>query len=126
MNDVTYSCGLEAVLDLIGGKWKLLILFHLKGQRRRFGELRRCLGSVSEKMLGQQLRELASDGIVRRIDFQTVPPHVEYEMTELGQNLAGAVMPLCQWGLAHMDTIVDIARHRPVLAGKDEPRQLAR
>jgi DNA-binding HxlR family transcriptional regulator len=126
MNDVTYSCGLEAVLDLIGGKWKLLILFHLKGQRRRFGELRRCLGPVSEKMLGQQLRELASDGIVRRIDFQTVPPRVEYEMTELGKNLARAVMPLCQWGQTHMDTVVDIARQRAVLAGKDEMPQLAR
>ena len=112
MTSPRFSCGLEAVLDLVGGKWKLLILFHLKGGRKRFGELKRALGSVSMKMLSQQLKEMASDGLVRRIDFQTVPPHVEYEMTELGQDLGRAVMPLCRWGSSRMDEIIAISRRR--------------
>ncbi|WP_460534053.1 winged helix-turn-helix transcriptional regulator [Chitinimonas naiadis] len=74
MSTPPFSCGLEAVVHLIGGKRKLLILFHLSSKRCRFSELRRLLGDVSEKVLSQQLKEMTRDGLVRRIDFQTVPP----------------------------------------------------
>lgn len=93
-----FSCGLEAALSVIGGKWKFLILFHIGAERRRFGELRRLVVGISEKMLIQQLREMERDGIIDRRDFREVPPRVEYSMTEFGHSLGQAVAPLCAWG----------------------------
>ncbi|MBC6982470.1 helix-turn-helix domain-containing protein [Caulobacter sp. 17J80-11] len=103
--DRSFGCGLEAALAVIGGKWKLLILYHLGPGPRRFGELRRLVGGVSEKVLIQQLREMERDGLVERRDYQTVPPKVEYALTEFGRTLAVAAAPLCEWGSAHMARI---------------------
>jgi len=114
MSEPAFRCGMEAVLDLVGGKWKLLILYHLRGDTHRFSELRRLVGSVSEKMLSQQLKEMATDGLVRRIDFKTVPPHVEYELTALGLDLCGAMKAICDWGSRNMDEIVSINRARNI------------
>lgn len=115
MKDVPFSCGMEAVLDLVGGKWKLLILYHLvHGQQMRFSELRRLVGSVSEKMLSQQLKEMACDGLVRRIDFRTVPPHVEYALTSFGKDLAKTLQPLCAWGAENMEEIGAISAARAI------------
>ena len=112
MSDAVYRCGMEAVLELIGGKWKLLILYHLSRERLRFSEVRRRVGRVSEKMLGQQLKEMTADGLVRRFDFKTVPPHVEYEATPLGLDLCGSMVPMCEWGTRNMDEISSISRAR--------------
>ncbi|MFG1427716.1 winged helix-turn-helix transcriptional regulator [Roseixanthobacter glucoisosaccharinicivorans] len=114
MSKASFGCGMEAVLDLVGGKWKLLILYHLYGPPRRFGELRRLVGNVTEKMLSQQLREMSTDGLVRRIDYRTVPPHVEYELTGFGQDLCRSLQPLCEWGTRNMAelTAVSAARAR--------------
>jgi DNA-binding HxlR family transcriptional regulator len=112
MSEVQFRCGMEAVLELVGGKWKLLILFHLSGKRHRFSELRRLVGNVSEKMLSQQLKEMTRDGLVRRTDFQTVPPHVEYELEDLGIDLGRAMRPVCQWGARNMAEIAKIADAR--------------
>jgi len=114
MTSGRFGCGLEAVLDLVSGKWKLLVLFHLNGSRLRFGELRRALGSVTEKMLSQQLQQLVADGLVTRIDYGTVPPRVEYELTDLGADLSEALRPLCQWGTTNMDRIDSISRSRGI------------
>jgi DNA-binding HxlR family transcriptional regulator len=100
-----YSCGLEAALDVIGGKWKPLILWHLDAQPRRFGELRRRVTGISEKMLIQQLRELEADGAVRRRAYPEIPPRVEYSLTGFGLSLHRALAPLCHWGAEHMETI---------------------
>lgn len=105
---------MEAVLDLVGGKWKLLILYHLHGGRRRFSDLRRLVGDVSEKMLSQQLKELAADGLVRRIDYKTVPPHVEYEPAAFGHDLCRSMRPLCEWGSTNMGEIARIAEARAI------------
>jgi DNA-binding HxlR family transcriptional regulator len=91
-------CGAEAIIDLVGGKWKLLILFHIGDGRRRFGDLRRLIENVSEKILSQRLKEMVADGLLRRIDFEVVPPRVEYELTEFGKGLTSAMHPLCEWG----------------------------
>ena len=100
-----HGCGLEAALAVVGGKWKPIVLWHLSGGARRFGELRRLVMGISEKMLIQQLREMEADGIVARKDFREVPPRVEYALTEFGVSLAGALRPLCDWGREHMARI---------------------
>jgi DNA-binding HxlR family transcriptional regulator len=112
-------CGLEAALLVMGGKWKPLILFHLGPGKRRFGELRRLVSGVSEKMLIQQLRELQADGIIERADFKEIPPKVEYSVTPLGRTLAEALAPLCAWGVVHSEAIETIRLRRPPAVGAE-------
>ena len=113
MKEAPFNCGMEAVLDLVGGKWKLLILYHLvHGNQLRFSELRRLVGNVSEKMLSPQLKEMACDSLVQRIDFRTVPPHVEYALTSFGKSLALTLQPVCAWGSENMEEIDAISSAR--------------
>ena len=98
MKKDAFTCGLDAALFVIGGKWKPLILFHLAHGTRRYGELRRAIGSVSDKVLIQQLKELQADGIIDRVDFGEIPPKVEYSLTAFGRTLGKALAPLCEWG----------------------------
>jgi len=100
-----YICGLGPALDVVGGKWKALILWEINTQPRRFGELKRLLPRVSEKVLTQHLRELERDGIVHREVFREVPPRVEYSVTELGAELNEALGPLGDWGEKHKERI---------------------
>ena len=97
-----YQCGIDAAMDVVGGKWKVLILWALEERPRRFGELRRELPGVSEKVLASHLRELEDDGIVLREDYAEVPPRVEYSLTELGRGLNRALEPLGLWGREHV------------------------
>jgi DNA-binding HxlR family transcriptional regulator len=105
-----YSCGLEAALQVIGGKWKVLILWALRDVPRRFGDLRRQIPGISEKMLIQHLKEMEADGIVTRKDYKEVPPRVEYALTSFGRTLHDALAPLSEWGQKHMRRIA--ACHR--------------
>ncbi len=98
MKKTHYTCGLEASLELIQGKWKFLVLWNLAGGPKRFGELRRLVGGVSEKMLIQELKELVADGLAIREDYKEVPPKVVYCLTEAGMSLAEACKPLCTLG----------------------------
>ncbi|MET8650433.1 MULTISPECIES: winged helix-turn-helix transcriptional regulator [Nocardia] len=101
-----YFCGIDAAMDVIGGKWKVLILWELEANGvRRFGQLRRGLPGVSEKMLIQHLRELEADGIIAREIFAEIPPRVEYELTQLGSELNSALRPLGAWGRERIDRI---------------------
>jgi len=100
-----YGCGLEAALDVIGGRWKVLILWQSREGPRRFGELKRLVAGISEKMLIQQLRQMEADGIVRRRVYHEVPPKVEYSLTPFGASLQAALAPLCDWGERHMKRI---------------------
>ncbi|WP_227982293.1 winged helix-turn-helix transcriptional regulator [Nocardia spumae] len=101
-----YLCGIDAAMDVVGGKWKALILWDLDTHgTRRFGELRRGLPGVSEKVLIQQLRELEQDTIVHREVYPEVPPRVEYSLTPFGAELNSALAPLGAWGRARMDRI---------------------
>ncbi len=93
-----YACGIDAAMDVIGGKWKGLILWALEMRPHRFGELRRELPGVTEKVLTQQLRELEEDGIAHREVYEEVPPRIEYSLTPLGVSLNEAPAPLGQWG----------------------------
>jgi DNA-binding HxlR family transcriptional regulator len=100
-----YRCGLGPALEIIGGKWKPLILWELAQRPVRFSELKRRVPGISEKMLIQQLRELESDGIVHREIFHEVPPRVEYSITEFGTTLNKALEPLCEWGEKYAERI---------------------
>jgi DNA-binding HxlR family transcriptional regulator len=100
-----FLCGLDAAVDVVGGKWKPLILWALSVQPRRTGELRRELDGISEKVLIQQLRELQRDGIVERIVHEQVPPKVVYSLSEAGVALDQALAPLGAWGQQHLDRI---------------------
>ncbi|KMS70966.1 transcriptional regulator [Streptomyces viridochromogenes] len=93
-----YVCGTDAAMDVIGGKWKVVILWELSERPHRFGELRRELPGVTEKVLAAQLRELEADGIVHREAYDEVPPRVEYSLTPLGVSLNAALAPLGTWG----------------------------
>lgn len=107
MSTSPFTCGLDAAVAVVGGKWKPLILWALQDEPRRFGELRRHVPGVSEKMLTQQLRELEADGIVHREVYREVPPRVEYSLTTLGRSLHTALLPLGDWGEANFSAIVE-------------------
>src|ERR1700681_2884559 len=110
-----FTCGLDAALFVLGGKWKPLILFHLAHGTRRYGALRRAIGSVSDKVLIQQLKELQADGIIDRVDFGEIPPKVEYSLTAFGRTLGKALIPLCEWGTKHSSQVEAIVARRKVL-----------
>lgn len=93
-----YGCSVEAALDVIGGKWKGVILFHLTAGTHRFGELQRLIPNVTRRMLTLSLRELERDGLVHREVYKQVPPKVEYSLTEYGQTLKPIIRSLRVWG----------------------------
>ena len=110
--DGQYSCSVEATLDVIGGKWKGVILFHLLEGARRFGELRRLLPDVTQRMLTLQLRELEEAGIVHREVYREVPPKVEYSLTPFGKSLEPILLLMRDWGDAYMAQLLAFRRER--------------
>lgn len=94
-------CPVTATMGVIGGKWKPIILWSLSGGTRRFGELRRHIPAVTQKMLTQQLRELEADGVVLRRVYAEVPPKVEYSLTDYGRTLLPILRAMSRWGKAH-------------------------
>lgn len=99
--DCSEGCPVEAALELIGGKWKGLALYHLMDGPVRFNELKRQMGDVTQRMLTKQLRELEADCLIRREVFPVVPPKVEYSLTRKGESLRAIIMALREWGLEH-------------------------
>ncbi|MCS3843620.1 helix-turn-helix domain-containing protein [Microbacterium sp. AK031] len=91
------GCSTRVVLDHIMSKWGVLVLSSLSDGTRRWGELRREVDGISEKMLASTLRTLANDGLVHRESFPAVPPHVEYSLTPLGVDLMERMLPLVAW-----------------------------
>ena len=90
-------------MDVIGGRWRTVLLSRLKEGVHRYGELRRLVPGISEKMLSQRLRELEADGLIVRRDRERVPPHVEYKLTEEGRSLAPVLQALYDWGAARAE-----------------------
>lgn len=100
----TTVCPIEHALSHIGGKWKLVIIWHLSSaEAMRYGELKRSLGEVTHKMLSQQLKELENDGLIHREAYQQIPPKVEYSLTELGKSLLPVLSAMSTWGQNHHD-----------------------
>jgi len=108
IHDMT-PCPINEALDVFAGRWKPEILWHLKDNCVRFNQLQRLIGKVSQKMLTQQLRELERDGLVKRTQYQEIPPRVEYECTKLANSLADIFDTLVLWGSEHS---VEIAQAR--------------
>lgn len=92
---------MELALDLIGGKWKSLILWHLGESTLRFSALKRTMPGITQKMLTQQLRELERDGLVSRFIYTEVPPKVEYSLTDAGKTLLPVLVMLYEWGISY-------------------------
>ena len=95
------ECPIRTTLDVIGGKWKPLILFQLKHGPRRFSALRRSIPDVTQKMLTDRLKELERDGIVHREVYAVVPPKVEYSLTPYGEGLKPILAAMAEWGAGH-------------------------
>lgn len=96
--DCSPGCAVEAAISLIDGKWKCVVLFHLLSGTLRFNEIRRCIPSVTQRMLTNQLRELEADGLILRKVYAQVPPKVEYSLSALGQTLTPVLTALKSWG----------------------------
>lgn len=99
--DCSKGCPVEAALELFGGKWKGIVLYHLLDGTKRFNELKRKLGNVTQRMLTKQLRDLEENGLISRKVYAEVPPKVEYRLTEKGKSLRPILLALEKWGVRY-------------------------
>ena len=100
--ETTNYCPVSATLDLIGGKYKALIIWHLSEKTLRFSELHKLLSGATAKMLTQQLREMESQNLIHREVYPVVPPKVEYSLTELGKSLMPVLISMRDWGADYL------------------------
>lgn len=107
-----YRCPVEATVDILGGKWKAVILYYLFEGPKRFNQLKRLLPEVTQRMLTLQLRDLELDGIVHREIYPEIPPRVEYSLTEFGTSLGPIIVQMCDWGEMYMEQIQARKRQR--------------
>lgn len=98
-----YNCPVDATISKIGGKYKAVILYHLKGETLRYNEIKRKIKKITDKMLAQQLHELEDDKLINRKVYPVVPPKTEYSLTELGQSLSPILDAMCSWGQQFME-----------------------
>ena len=100
--DIRDNCPVEATLEMIGGKYKALILWHLSENKLRFSELRKAITNATPKMLTQQLRELEAHNLIHREVFPVIPPKVEYSLTETGRSLMPILVAMRDWGAGYL------------------------
>ncbi|MEM6803625.1 MAG: helix-turn-helix domain-containing protein [Bacteroidota bacterium] len=93
-----FHCALDVTMHYIGGKWKTVVLWYLRKEKKRFGELKALIPDITDKMLSIQLRALVEDGIINRTVFPEVPPRVEYSLTDEGKSLIPVVEAIASWG----------------------------
>lgn len=103
MKNFEKKCPMRTTLQIIGGKWKPLILQEVKGEVKRFSDFQRAIPEVTKQMLTKNLRELEEDGIVLRTVYAVVPPRVEYSLTPKGQSLMPVLESMASWGMDHLD-----------------------
>ncbi len=97
-----FGCPVQGTINVLSGKWKVLVVWHLGFQPRRFAELRDLLPGVSEKVLAAQLRELEKDGVIQRKIKSSIPPQVSYHLSKAGNELIPMMTELCHWGTRHL------------------------
>ncbi len=104
MNNEDFHCALDVTMRFIGGKWKAVVIWYLRKEKKRFGELKSHIPDITDKMLSLQLKALEQDGIVSRKVYAQVPPKVEYQLTEEGASLIPIVEAIAQWGRTKAET----------------------
>jgi DNA-binding HxlR family transcriptional regulator len=98
MNSKSYHCAMDITMDYIGGKWKTVVLWYLIGKTLRFGELKKKIPDITEKMLSIQLKNLEKDGLIERVVYEEVPLRVEYSLTDFGKTLIPVLKAVAKWG----------------------------
>jgi len=117
----TEACPIEELMDTIGGRWKVFILWELIQSPRRSAELRRSIPPITQKVFIEQLRDLEDSGLVKRTTYPAVPPRVEYEATALGQSLREILKGMCHWSSDNMEKVRECRRARQMgLANKQK------
>lgn len=106
-NVLSKNCPSNSVLEMVAGKWQVLILYALRGGKRRYSELQHTVEGISQKMLTQTLRELERNGLVKRTSYPVVPPHTEYELTELGTSLEDIIHRLGGWAQQNIRAVLE-------------------
>ncbi|MGD1846882.1 MAG: winged helix-turn-helix transcriptional regulator [Salibacteraceae bacterium] len=104
MNNEDFHCALDVTMRFIGGKWKAVVIWYLRKEKKRFGELKSHIPDITDKMLSLQLKALEQDGIVSRKVYAQVPPKVEYQLTEEGASLIPIVEAIAHWGRTKAET----------------------
>nr|WP_299706988.1 helix-turn-helix domain-containing protein [uncultured Pontibacter sp.] len=104
IGEKTYHCAMDVTMDYIGGKWKTVVLWYLKNKTLRFGELKKQIPDITEKMLSIQLKALEEDGLVKREVYPEVPLRVEYSLTEFGKTLEPVLDAIAKWGRSQGET----------------------
>lgn len=99
-----FTCPVEATIQLIGGKYKAIILWHLMSGTLRYSEIHKRIPKATDKMLAQQLRELEKDGLINRVVYPVVPPKTEYSLTDFGRSLTPILDEMCNWGKAYLES----------------------
>ena len=112
-----YYCQVELAMDLLGGKWKGVILWYLQGETLRFTELKKCIVAISEKVLIRELRELEKAGLVTRRIYPEVPPKVEYCLSEFGKTLAPVLSAISEFGMSYATRFGQMVEVQPAGAG---------
>ncbi|NHN31711.1 winged helix-turn-helix transcriptional regulator [Paenibacillus agricola] len=107
---MAFNIPVEATLDVIGGKWKVVILCHLDKGDKRTSELKRLMPEITQKMLTQQLRELEADGLLKRKIYEQVPPKVVYSLSDYGWSLKPILDAMCSWGEVHIERTDEAAK----------------
>jgi len=105
-----FGCPVQATSNVLAGKWKVMIVWHLGFGSRRFAEIRDLLPGVTEKVLAAQLRELARDGVIKRLAEETVPPRVHYMLSDAGNELIPVMEAMCSWGSKHLGVVPNLVR----------------
>lgn len=103
MKSCEFTCPVEATIQLIGGKYKAVILWHLMGGTLRYSQLHKRMPKATDKMLTQQLRELERDGLINRVVYPVVPPKTEYSLTDFGRSLTPILDEMCNWGKSYLE-----------------------
>lgn len=118
-----YILGIEATLEIFGGKWKALITYILTFETKRTGELQRLIPGISQKVLIEKLKELEKDGIIEKRVYEEMPPKVEYKLTEYGQSFSNILYAMCFWGRENIKLRQKMGEDIILLDKKDEFRK---
>lgn len=116
LNGKEFHCAMDVTMHYIGGKWKTVVLWYLRREKKRFSELKRLIPNITEKMLSLQLKDLENDGIIKRKVYPEVPPRVEYFLTEFGKTLIPMLEEIARWGRSLGETkgrMVEKESHKP-------------